>query len=95
MTDEPTSQDPPDLIEDERPLPCAHVTCPICLARLRALAVDAAKMWRAYCKHCYRMVELKAEKRDPQQAVCRHVLADGRQCSDVVKCVGSFPLEQP
>lgn len=84
---------------DERlsPLPCAAVTCPVCLDRLRALPVEDARLWRAYCRSCQRRLSLSLETppAGEEREECRHSLAGGQPCKNIVKCTAEWPLELP
>lgn len=81
--------------ETQRPLPCTAITCPICLERLRALPAEEAELWRAYCQNCARRITLTLEKAPPQALECKHSLAGGARCQDVVRCQKDWPLTAP
>jgi hypothetical protein len=50
----------------------------------------------AFCISCDQPFELKAtEAGKVEMPACRHTLAGGRPCSDVVRCREEWPLQQP
>lgn len=77
-------------------LPCVAITCPRCLDRLRALRVEGdVEAWRGYCRTCARRIALTLEPGPPDNLECRHSLAGGVRCKDVVRCLSEFPLHRP
>lgn len=83
----------------ERTLPCAPLTCPICFSRLRDMprpeAPAGVQLWRTRCRRCGKRLTLKLEDAPDGELECRHSLAGGQLCRDVIRCNQEWPLELP